>query len=73
LTIESSAEGAAVPAEVYFEVHLTRSSDAAPKAIRVNMTENWLIVRAPTEAGLQFAKYETSNLRYLPGSAKLFE
>jgi hypothetical protein len=73
LTIESSAEGAAVRAEVYFEIHLAKPSDAAPKAIRVNMTEDWLIVRAPTEAGLQFVKYETSNLRYRPGSARLFE
>jgi hypothetical protein len=73
LTIDDAADGAAARAEVYFEVHLARPSDAAPKAIRVNMTEDWLIVRAPTDAGLQFTKYETSNLRYLPGSAKLFE
>jgi hypothetical protein len=37
------------------------------------MTEDWLIARAPTAGGLQFARYETSNPRYLPGSAKLFE
>jgi hypothetical protein len=63
----------APPGEVYFEVHLATPSDAASKAIRVNMTEDRLIVRTPTDAGLQFTKHETSNLRYPPGSAKLFE